>query len=45
MKYSNCNEKNKADVTSKKYAESMKNQAHDQSPYGEEEPSVHTTYK
>lgn len=41
----NCKSTNKSAVTSKNYAESMKNQAHDQSPNGQEEPSVHTTHK
>ena len=45
MTHRNCKTKNKAYATSKNYAESMKNQAHDQSPYGQAEPSIHTTYK
>ncbi len=41
----NCKSKNKADAASKNYAKSMKNQAHDQSPYGAAEPSINTTHK
>lgn len=36
---------NSSDPTSSNYAKDVKNKANEQSPYGEDEPSTHTTYK
>lgn len=35
----------KSDPTSSNYAKEINNKAHAKSPYGEDEPSTHTTYK
>lgn len=46
---SNCNchksKKDDLDPTSPKYKENITNKAHEQSPFGTDEPSTHTTYK
>ncbi|WP_346888708.1 hypothetical protein [Clostridium sp. UBA1056] len=51
MSKSHCKTKNKetttlkADPTSPKYQEGVKNKAHEHSPYGEKEPSTNTTLR
>ena len=51
MAKSCCKTKNKettalkADPTLPKYQEGVKNKAHEHSPYGEKEPSTHTTLR
>ncbi len=35
----------KADPTSPKYQEGVKNKANEHSPYGEKEPSTYTTFR
>ena len=35
----------KSDPSNKDYAEKVKNKANEKTPYGENEPSTHTTYK
>lgn len=45
-KYPDCVcSKPSSNPSSTNYAEDMNNKAHSKSPYGEDEPSTHTTYK
>lgn len=41
----NSLKKTTSDPTSRNYPKEMKNKANEKSPYGEDEPSVRTTYK
>lgn len=45
-KFNKCNyNKPSSDPSSPKYTENLNNKAHSKSPYGNDEPSAHTTYK
>lgn len=44
----NCDckhKKTKSDPTSSNYSKEINNEAHQKSPFGEDEPSTHTNYK
>lgn len=45
MKNNNKNNNSISNPTSSNYAKKIKNKANEKSPYGEDEPSIHTTYK
>ena len=41
----NSRKKSTSDPASRNYAKEVKNKENEKSPYGEDEPSAHTTYK